>query len=67
MYISKNNPRPSSNSEPSNNKSIMEVYKLVAENTNLKEQLNQLQTEHDLLKQDYNKLERDLKIKDNLM
>lgn len=67
MHLSKSNPRPFSHSEPSNNKSIMEVYKLVAENTNLKEQLNQLQTEHDLLKQDYNKLERDLKIKDNLM
>jgi hypothetical protein len=45
----------------------MEVYKLVAENTNLKEQLNQLQTEHDLLKQDYYKLEQDLKIKDTVM
>ena len=67
MSLSKSCIRTNSNAESSNNKSIMEVYKLVAENTNLKEQLNQLQTEHDLLKQDYYKLEQDLKIKDTVM
>jgi len=67
MPLSKNNQRPNSNFESCNNKSIMEIYTLVAENTNLKEQLNKLQNEHNLLKQGYDQLEKELKNKDAMM